>query len=770
MVLLLWLLALVPSSASAQGVALGQWRHHLPNNRIIGIIETPDRIVGASNYGLVVFNKSDNSLERINKVHGLSDFGITALAYARDHKLIMIGYENGNLDMISNNSFVNLQDIRRSSILGSKRINRFLVDGEQAYLACDFGIVQLDLTTLLINDTYFIGSGGALVNVYDLALHNNRIYAATNQGLIAADANAPNLTDFNNWHKETVTGLPLESFNHLEVFQGQLFANLNASDADYLYYKDDIGWQLFNPGGNEYFERKYNIRSSNGNLLVSYPSKLDIFDQNLSLVRSIDNYYEGEVRAQDMLLSADQSLWIADFYYGMVRERSSGEFQRIVLPGPVSSNAFRLAYGGNNMWVAPGAISSGGFNTFNHDGVFVFGNERWRAFNRFAFPELTNVWDIIRIAVDPANPSRVYAGSWTSGLMAFSPDGLQTIYNESNSTLQARFEIEDQIRIGGIAFDQQGNVWVSNSEVQRPLSVRKANGEWLSFGTNSLVPANQLTGEIIIDQQNQKWMILPNGGGIYLFRENSLEVNNDFRARRLSTQQSQGNLPGNFVYALALDHNGYVWVGTDKGVAVFYTPQRAFTDEALLAQQIIVEQDGFGAILFEEETVNCITVDGSNKKWFGTSRSGAFLLSSDARQTIYHFNRENSPLPSNNVLDIAINNETGEVFFATDRGLVSFRGRSTAAADKHGDVYAYPNPVRPGFEGYIAVNGLVRNAYVKITDINGNLMYETVAEGGQAVWNGRDLNGRKPSSGVYLVFSTNADGSETMVTKILFLH
>ena len=289
----------------------------------------------------------------------------------------------------------------------------------------------------------------------------------------------------------------------------------------------------------------------------------------------------------------------------------------------------------------------------------------------------------------------------------------------------------------------------------------------MSFSSGGQVGNSQVVGNIHIDNNDQKWVVLHQGGGIFLFKENTLDANNDFRSRRLTTQHG---LPSNEIYSLAVDHNGYVWVGTDQGVAVFYAPGRAFSGEAFSAQLIIVEQDGFGGYLFENETINVITVDGSNKKWFGTTRSGAFLMSADARETMFHFHVNNSPLPSNNILDIKIDEKTGEVFFATDKGLVSFRGLATAGQRIHSNVYAFPNPVKPEYHGYIAINGLVTNAMVKITDISGNLVYETISEGGQAVWNGKDLFGKRPATGVYLVFSTNEDGSETMVTKIMFIN
>ena len=764
-------MALMPAFIMAQDIPLGHWRHHLPNNRIIAITETADQVIGATQYGLVVFNKDDNSLESINKVHGLSDFGISALARSNAHNLVLIGYDNGNLDIIRNKkTFINVPDIRRANILGSKRINSILVHGQRAYISCGFGIVELDLTDYLIRDTYFIGPLGSQVEVNDLARTDDFFFAATNAGLLRAPAQGVNLADFQNWTRVTVSGQPNELFNRVAAFNNRIFVNRDAGQTDTLYILEAGQWQVFNPGNQGYFEKRRNLVASGGRLLVSHPLFLDIYGPDMNLLERIDNYYDGPVRALDALYDSNQQLWIGDFNFGLVRQRGANDYQRIVLPGPPSANSFGLVSAGGRTWVAPGAISVGGTNSWNADGIFLFEEGRWRGFNRFQFPQMEGVADIIRLAAAPGNPNRLYAASWSEGMLAFSPEGVGTLYDDSNSPMQRRFGIGDHIRLGGVAFDRNGNLWVANSEAERPILVKKENGEWLSFHNAGVINPNQLLGNIVIDRQSQKWVILPLNNGIFLFRENSLDNENDYQVRRLTTQENNGGLPSSNVFSLAVDHDGYMWVGTDKGVAVFYAPQRAFSGDPFNAQQIIVEQDGFAAILLGTETVTAIAVDGSNKKWFGTARSGAFLLSADGRQTIFHFNTDNSPLPSNNIHDIAVNGQNGEVFFATDKGLVSFRGLATEATATHSDVYAYPNPVRPHYDGYIAIKGLVRNAWVKVTDISGNLVYETVAEGGQAIWNGRDLFGRRPATGVYLVFSTNDDGSETMVTKIMFIN
>jgi hypothetical protein len=252
---------------------------------------------------------------------------------------------------------------------------------------------------------------------------------------------------------------------------------------------------------------------------------------------------------------------------------------------------------------------------------------------------------------------------------------------------------------------------------------------------------------------------------VYVFNENN-PVGQQIRGLRSGT--GEGSLPGNSVYSFAEDRDGEIWLGTDDGIAIFYSPEDVLT-ENIDAQRPLVDFDGYVQYLLESETVKAIVVDGANRKWIGTERAGVFLLSEDGSEEIHHFTEENSPLLSNTIISMTINGETGEVYIGTAKGLIGYKAMATDPKDTNTDVYAYPNPVRPGYTGPIAVKGLVNNANVKFTDVNGSLVYETLAEGGQAVWNGYDFNGRRANSGVYLVFISNPDGSETMVTKILFV-
>ncbi|MBC8314228.1 MAG: T9SS type A sorting domain-containing protein [Bacteroidetes bacterium] len=240
-------------------------------------------------------------------------------------------------------------------------------------------------------------------------------------------------------------------------------------------------------------------------------------------------------------------------------------------------------------------------------------------------------------------------------------------------------------------------------------------------------------------------------------------------SKKLNSTVGRGNIPGTIVFAITEDKDGEIWIGTEKGVAVFYSPENVFTGQNFDAQRILVEYGGYYQYLLENEIVTAIAVDGSNRKWIGTDRSGVFLFSEDGTQEIHHFTEDNSALFSNRITSLTIN-ANGDVFMGTDKGVISYRGSATEGGEIHEDVYAFPNPVKNGYDGYIGIKGLVTNAQIRITDVGGRIVYSTKAEGGQAIWNGRNLSGKRVKSGVYLVFSSDEKGKEKVVTKILFIN
>ena len=345
-------------------------------------------------------------------------------------------------------------------------------------------------------------------------------------------------------------------------------------------------------------------------------------------------------------------------------------------------------------------------------------------------------------------------------------------YQNTNGALDtvSIANVNGWIRVSDLYFDDSQNLWAINSLAQNPLVVKTKTGEWYSFRLNGIDGTSTYFKDLVVDDYGQKWGIIKNAGLFVYDDKGTIENTNDDETQLINKNIGSGNLPSLEVYSLAVDLEGEIWVGTDKGIAVFYSPGLVFSGENYDAQQILIQQGEYGQYLLDTETINCIEVDGANRKWVGTNGSGIYLLSKDGTEEIHHFTTENSPLFSDNIIDIAINEISGEVFIGTEKGIISYRSDATKGYDTHKNVLVFPNPVKENYNGKIAIRGLVNNANVKITDINGNLVFESFANGGQAIWDGKNQSGNRASTGVYLVFSSNIDGEETMVSKILFIH
>jgi len=384
------------------------------------------------------------------------------------------------------------------------------------------------------------------------------------------------------------------------------------------------------------------------------------------------------------------------------------------------------------------------------------------------------------VQVDPQNSNHVFACSWGYGLLEFNEGKLVKVHDQTNSTL---YPVEGfssgYVRIGCATFDKENNLWIGNSAVQNPISVKKADGTWFNFPKaeyGSIIGRESLIDDIIVTQNGYKWGVLRNGGGLFAFSEGeNIDNEGDDKFKAFSVNDKDGHAITSRVYSIAEDLEGVIWLGTEKGIVVYYNPNNVFSKEegAFFGQQVRVHAEGNDSILQDllgTEKVNAIAVDGANRKWFATENAGVFLMSEDGTEQIYHFNIANSPLLSNNVLCIAINHTTGEVFFGTEKGIISFMGTATKGDTFFREVLVFPNPVKPNFDGVITIKGLITNVNVKISDIAGHLVYETTSHGGQATWDGKGFDGARVQTGVYLVFCTNEDGSKTYITKILFIN
>lgn len=754
----------------SQGIGIGQWRDHLPYNKCIAVAHAGNKIYCATPYSVFYYDKDDNSIHRLTKVTGLSDVGVSAINYYDKYKSLIIAYTNANIDIIQDNRIINISDIKRKSILGNKTINKIDFIGENAYLSCGFGIVVLDIDKKEIRDTYYIGPQGNHINVLDMSfsIHDSTFYAATEAGIYSAPYDSPNLANYASWTINTGIDTS-KTYNFITYFDNKIFANLFTGNAnsDTIFILDGNTWSVFNL---DFQSPRRNLGTYNDKLIISSYGRADVYDKDLSLLFVIYRPALKQVYPQDVIIDNDGYYWIADRYSGLVRVWDNGWGGEFILPnGPSSQNVFSISSSGNDIWVAPGGRSTI-WGTIYNMGIFSFRNEIWNTIDQKTNPQMDSVVAFVDIAVDPSDRNHIFAPTWGFGLCEFQDNELINIFNEKNSALQA-FTTPGipQVRCGGVAYDRYNNLWISISNVDSVLAVKQPGKPIQAFYLASS-STNTEIGDIIIDTWDQKW-ILMRYNNILVFNDNNT-INNpyDDQAKKLDGSNGNGSIPGSHVFSIAVDHDGEIWIGTDEGVSVIYSPGNVFRGGDYDAQKILVEEGGYAQYLLESESVTAIAVDGANRKWFGTDKAGVFLMSDDGTEELLHFTTDNSPLLSNSITSISINQETGEVFFGTANGIISYKGTATKGEISNNDVYAYPNPVREGYNGSIAIKGLVNNADVKITDISGNLIYKTIAEGGQAIWNGKNFDGRKAKTGVYLVFVSNEDGSETIVTKILFIN
>ena len=756
----------------AQQVPIGQWRDELPYTLCNSVTDAGDKVYASTPYAVFYVNKGDNSVVRITKITGLSDIGISCINYNKAYNTLVIAYTNANIDLIKNNTIINISDIKRKPILGNKTINDIYFVGKDAYLSCGFGIVVLDINKEEIRDTYYIGQQGSPVNVLALTTDDNdTIFAGTEKGIYKAWAKDPNLANFASWHRDL--GIDTAStYNTMVSFAGKVFVNKKQGSllTDTLCYFSNGIWTRWQ---REYYNSVMNLQANDKYIVVSYNYFVSEFNLNLDLVTTVWTYDPGAPYPTDGLPDEAGSMWISDTYSGLINfDAPTAVLHHFTLSGPLTASAFSMNSQGNNLLIAPGGRDASYVPLYYQAQVYHFDNTNWKNITGSTSPLMGSAYDMVAVAIDPFDNKRTYAGSFGRGVLELYNDSAIRRYTEGNSTLRHHSASDtSDVRVGGLTFDTDGNLWVVTSHNNSCLSMKKGN-QWTGF-TIPIVNESDL-GQIMVNKLGQKWIQMRYGNmnpnSILVFSDNGTPQDpSDDKARLLNSSAGSGNIPGNTVFSMAEDKNGQVWIGTEKGVAVFYSPENMFNGQNFDCQRILVQQGAYVQYLLENETVTAIAVDGANQKWIGTDRGGVFCFSEDGTKQKYHFTAENSPLLSDRIICIALNKD-GDVFFGTDKGVVSFRGPATPGGDTNENVYAFPNPVKSDFSGFIAIKGLVTNAQVRITDVTGTLVYSTRAEGGQAIWDGKNFDGRRANSGVYLVYASNDSGSEHVVTKILIIN
>lgn len=752
-------------------VSIGQWRTHLPCQQVIDVEVFGNKVFAATPFELFYYDQEDNSINILNKINGLSDVGVSTIRYNKDQNVLFVAYTNANVDLIDAQGKVrNMSDIKDKTIMGNKTINNVVFDGPLAYVACGFGIVVFDLKRHEVKDTYYIGAQGGKMDVRDIAFYDGKIYASTEDGVYFASMDAPNLANYSAWSFDASLLVPHQAYDEMEVFAGKLFLNCNGGymeNAVYVY--DGQQWDCFDMGSNYAVSE---FRVSKDMFLVSSKYNVFVFDANLQQLYNIYNPVGHGIEPLSVAIDQNGAFWLGDNNRGMVMTTNGWEGMDVLPNGPLSKNVFQLQAYGDQVWIATGGHASNWAKRYLKDGVSRFDGS-WKCFNRKLDPDFEGLSDFVCTATDPMNPAVTYVGTWGDGLLKIENDKIVAIYNDENSTLEPRVADPSLVLVSGLAFDSKGNLWVANSSATHLLSVMERDGTWHSYhlgGALSGIDISTLT----IDSHDLKWIIRRTGqdSQVLVFDDNgTLDVTSDDQVVGLS--KNVGGLPGNAVNCLAVDRDGQVWVGTDTGPCKFEDSRKIFTVNGYTATRPMVPRNDStqqADALFDGSNVLSMAVDGGNNKWFGLE-TGVYVISDNGKQPTLKnwFNTDNSPLLSNSVSSMAIN-ASGEVFFGMDNGVISYKGE---AADPEPDIteaVAYPNPVRPGYDGYVGIKGLVADALVRITTVDGAFVNQLRSEGGQAVWDCTTYDGRKVQPGIYLVFVSTNDGDNRFATKILVMN
>jgi hypothetical protein len=751
------------------------WEDFYSYNNVKDFIKVDTDIYAIVDNALFKYNIINGNITKISSVNGLSGESTSSIFYSKTAEKIVIGYETGLLEIIDKKGNITIaKDIVNFNYSGNKQINDITEFDNKLYISTSFAVVVYNIDLLQFGDTYFIGNQSSEIKVNQIKIANNIIYAATVNGIFTADVLDPNLIDYKRW-TQNFTG----DFVAIEVFDNEIFT----SKARNLYTLNSNSIIL----QKTYSQNIRSLKASENYLTIATQRIVNVIDPNLVDILSYTTnasdafYYNLNTAYFD-----ENTLFLGTLEYGILKSNllSISTFEEIHPEGPVSNAPFSISAKDNHLWVVYGGYD-GAYTPLNGKYAFShFNGVNWvnKPYGNFKVKNLVN------ITFDYLNFNKVYISSWgasgptdisnTGGMLIVEDDEVVNFWNYTNSALEKVFLPSSpnylSTRINGSAFDKKGNLWIANAWVDNRIKKYSENGSWSSVDMSSVMtnPALGLN-ELVIDKTNTIF-IGSRRNGVLVYNENGN------KKISLTTEENSGSLPDLNVRTLKTDARNRLWIGTLKGLVVLYNASGVFDQTIVNTEPIIILDDGVPRKLLGDQPINTISIDGADNKWFGTETGGALQTDPNGTTTLQNFNKNNSPLPSNSILKIAIDNNSGSVYFATTKGIVAFNSNVAQYGENLPEVYAFPNPSTKTNE-FITIDGrngthLPKGTNIKILDTAGNLVFETNVKegeelyGGKVIWNKTNLAGKKVASGVYIVLLSANENTETSVAKIAIIN
>lgn len=719
-----------------------RWEDHFNYELVQEINQVGNKLYCTSSNALFTYDLEFNEVQKVSKTNLLNAVEPTSVTYNEMFDYLIVGYESGELDILGEERY-NFVEIPLDEYAGDKSINHLSTQENLMLISADYGVSIFDLERREFSETTFFRQSGNYFTVNESEIFDNYVFSASENGVYSHPINDV-IPNFNNW--TLAQGIPSGNFQHIQKFNNVLLASSGST----IYKYENGSWSYFVNANGSVKDLNVNDRF----LIVSSSNNITVFNESLNQVQS-----QAVSVATMSGIVVNEEIFAGTLKDGLVRLSSN---ESIYPDGPVSNNAYGVTAKEGNIWLSPGGTRDFNQPVGNNEGFSHYNAEEWI---HISSEELNNAKDVIHISVNPNNINQVYASSWQEDTGLFEVENDQVVA-EFGYTDMGQSDAYNLMRYGGSNFDKEGNLYLTQSFVSpgaiTVLLKRTPQGNWMVKELPNLTSNSAGTRAPVIGDDGWVWVVGT--------REDGLMVTDMNDSYIITSARDKGELPSDNVYSVCIDENGTAWIGTETGLRVKNNPIRELEAGNFETDPVVIVQDGIPEALLTDTAVMDIKIDSSNRKWIATQGVGVFYVTEYGRETVFNFKEEDSPLPSDVVYAIAVDESTGIVYFATEKGLVSYKGDAVNTGDSFGEVVAYPNPVRPNYNGIITIKGVAENAEVKITDVVGNLLYETTSAGGIAQWDQTNLKGEKVASGVYFVLMINADGTETAYTKIAIIR
>jgi len=705
------------------------------------------QVYAQSDNAFFTYNNDSGEIEKLSTINGLSGDPISNFYYHKDLKKLFVFHKGGLIEVVDaqKNVFRSPELSYNTFIPSDKKIlNNVLVAGNLLYLATKYGLTVYNLERNEFGDTYYIDSGADYLDVFDVKIFGQNIYASTNNGLYYANLN-DNLIDQTLWHK--ISNYP---WRDLVIFNQELFGvqgrQINKISGQNVQNVLSLPQYIHSVSVNDFF-------------VVNLGHKIIVYGANLVQQMQWDDAAFNNEYLQEAI-DFDNNIWIGTKKHGVLKlGLNQTTYEELHPDSPLSNHAYAVDVRDNVLWLVYGDYAAS-FDPHPRyeEGLSSYQNKAWINIPYDNF----QISDVSFVKINPTNTSEVYFSSALNGLIRVRNNQIDKIFNQTNSPLSITSTIDNSVRVFAADFDSNNNLWVSH--VHAPaLTKLKPDDTWESINLSDL--SGNSSGyhgipDLVVGEQDIVYMATEYLG-LLAYNSQTHQIVTLYKGLQGSAYPD--------INTIAIDKNNIMWVGNRAGIRILNNPEKVFENPDLEFKPIKIVYEDAVQLLMEGQNITKIVVDGSNNKWFATLGSGVYYYNEDGTRMIYHFTKENSALPSNDIYDIAVDGSSGMVYFTSLNGLIGYKGFATEGGDNMDDVYAFPNPANEKEHQFVTIRGLIKDVDVKIVDVEGNLVYETVSKGGSIQWDLTAFGKYKVASGVYIALISNEDGSKTQTTKILVI-